>query len=62
MVYDGFERDWRDQHGLLGQTVEQLASRGGCSAIEAEREFVKIIFEVFVGDSPLMRSHQPTLE
>ena len=62
VVCEDVEFNWRDLNGLLGQTVEQFASRGGGSPIKAEREFVEIVFEVFVSDAPLMRAHQPTLE
>ena len=56
------ERNWRDLNGLLSQTVEQFSSRGGGAPIEAEREFVEIVFEVFWGDASLMRAQQPTFE
>ena len=58
MACDGVERNWRDQNGLLCQTIEQLAARGGSAPVEAEREFVEIVFKVFMGDAPLMRAHQ----
>jgi hypothetical protein len=48
-----------DDHSLLRQTKEELASTLGSPAIEPEREFIEIVVQVLMADGSLVGSHQP---
>jgi hypothetical protein len=48
-----------DGDSLLREAKEELASTLGSSAIEAERELIQVIFEVFMADRSLVGSNQP---
>src|SRR5882724_7123394 len=52
----------RNLHCLLCQTVEQFSPRGGLAPVEAERELIQIVLEIFMSNGALMRAQQPTLE
>src|SRR5713101_1533666 len=46
---------------LVSQSIEQRASGGRRTAIEAKDEFVQVVVEVLVGDRTLVSTHQPSL-
>lgn len=43
-------------HGLLDEAIEQQAAGLGCSAVEAEREFIEIVRQMAGGDGSLVGS------
>ena len=51
-----------DGHRLLDKTIKQLATAGRLSAVEAERELVEIVTEVFVADRALMGPREPAFQ
>ena len=51
-----------DGYCLLDKTIKQLATTGGLSAVEAERELVKVVTKVLVADCALMGPHQPPFQ
>ena len=53
-------RSYKD--GLLRESMEEQAAGAGAPAIEAESEFVEVVFEMPVLDAALMSSHQPSLK
>ena len=54
--------DWPDGDGLLGESVEEQATRPGASAIEPEGEFVEVVIEMTVLNAALVSANQPSLE
>ena len=55
-------RNWRHLHGLLRQTVKQLAARGRIPAIEAKGELIQIVVQMLRRNGTLVGSQQPALE
>ena len=54
--------DGRDRHGLLYEPIKEFASALRTPAVEAERELVQVVVEVFVADCSLVSSQQPSLQ
>ena len=51
---------WFNCDGLVHQAVEEFASAAQFAAVEAEREFVRIILKMFPGDRFLVATmHAP---
>ena len=49
-------------HGLLGQTIEQLAPRGRSAAVESKGELVEVVVQMILSDRALMSTEQPSLQ
>src|SRR5258708_39460985 len=47
---------WLDSHCLLQQAKEELPPASRSPTIEAEREFIQIVIQMFQTDGPLMRA------
>src|SRR6266436_5703706 len=53
---------WLHSHCLLHQAKEELPPASRSPTIEAEREFIQIVIQVFQADGPLMRAQQPAFQ
>ena len=61
-VMDESKRNGINGDGLLRQAEEEFAAAFRSAPIESESELVQVVVEMLVTDSPLVGSHQPSLE
>ena len=51
-----------DLRGLLNQPVEEKTASPGMPTVEAERELVEVVVQMFVTDRALMRAEDPAFQ